>query len=412
VPRQEEALARVLGACILVVGICSFTVVILLIQQFQRANAIRDTPGVVAVSSCQACTPTESIAQCQLSKGGSLRQRPERDHAHRAAHGSMPNRQSFQADHVSPLQPIPSIDNGCTVSAPKQRVSAVNSAKSSIPPEVLLATGPSPAAMDRTFSSCRQSISSTASDRALATGSREVDLSLLSRIDQALSSGVMRPDQASQLLKSFGCDLEELLKEELEGKASSRSSSSIPFPGASRLHSGPASGHLDSPDLGNRGCEGSGSRGGSMANSRGIVGSLSPSSNSDNIARRRDLRYFSYNGKDPQEARDLRFYNRYDTDLMLTSSPRSAYASASQSAAVGGGGNTSNTTTSRPPSTGQLALDDALLLKIDQALTSGVMRPDQATQLLKSYGCDLEDLLEEDFGEAGLRRSDNGAVEP
>ncbi|KXZ45241.1 hypothetical protein GPECTOR_57g531 [Gonium pectorale] len=43
-----------------------------------------------------------------------------------------------------------------------------------------------------------------------------LDDDMLMRIDQALSSGAMRPDQAEQLLRSYGCDLEELMREELD----------------------------------------------------------------------------------------------------------------------------------------------------------------------------------------------------
>ncbi|GIL51820.1 hypothetical protein Vafri_7732 [Volvox africanus] len=87
-------------------------------------------------------------------------------------------------------------------------------------------------------------------------------------------------------------------------------------------------------------------------------------------------------------------YKQLGPGLSLVRSAGSASTSSSLST---GGGNASAS-----------AIDDALLLKIDMALASGCMRPEQASQLLKSYGCNLEDLLQEELGEAALLSSRSG----
>ncbi|KAG2423399.1 hypothetical protein HXX76_015364 [Chlamydomonas incerta] len=54
--------------------------------------------------------------------------------------------------------------------------------------------------------------------RSNSNGSGNVDTGFLQRLDEALASGALRPDQATRLLRDVGFDLDQLLVDELSAK--------------------------------------------------------------------------------------------------------------------------------------------------------------------------------------------------
>ncbi|KXZ46773.1 hypothetical protein GPECTOR_41g738 [Gonium pectorale] len=161
-----------------------------------------------------------------------------------------------------------------------------------------------------------------------------LDSSTLSHLEQELSSGGRKSLDTSQLLRSCGCDVDELLG------GSSGSSSEL-----SRRQAWLAS---------------------------GVLAPAPPTSTATRRIARPTAPAVPHSG-------NLRSSTRPSGGA--PSSPPAAAA-----AATGG------------PGAPNEPIADEMLYRIERALSSGAMRPQQATQLLSSYGYDLEKLLEEELG--------------
>ncbi|GIL89391.1 hypothetical protein Vretimale_18678 [Volvox reticuliferus] len=384
VQRQNlDALATVLGVCLLIIGLCAFAGIVLLFQSFQRGSVCLESAPIPAVPR-RTVKPNAITSQFRpLSEG--LRHRGElpRQLSGLADRGASvvclaDNTDSAMGSYFSRSsggRPSPSV-SGTTTPVPSGPAApapvADGNAASSSAPHAQVTSGSLYSGKDGTH------------PRTATTPVDQIDIELLSRIDEALSSGYMRPQQASKLLKSYGCDVEELLNMEFECSSSAE--------GVARLSSAPV--------LGTRRLAPVGPAGINTAPPGGADAST-PEAACDG-ATATSISPF------PGPVQPYAAGGPANTDCMSQQQqPGDSYKQPGHSSGlVRSAGSASNS--SLLSTGGGTAIDDALLLKIDMALASGCVRPEQASQLLKSYGCNLEELLREELGEAALLYNKNG----
>ncbi|EFJ48673.1 hypothetical protein VOLCADRAFT_90885 [Volvox carteri f. nagariensis] len=433
--QNQEALITVLGICLLIIGLCAFTGAILVLQQLQQPSSRTESATVAPVR--RASKPMAATTQFR-PLGEGLRHR-----------GDLTRQTSGKLDRSSSLL-LTSADVTPTLNS-----TDVSFARSSV--GNLGTTTTTPTGITSSAAAHPTTATSSSGDAALMSGCLQVtsssiysgtggahpisvtkpidgiDIGLLSRIDEALSSGYMQPHQATQLLKSYGCDLDDLLRTELgrdsadgeDGPAAARLASAHVLgavrPAASTAPAAttiirtapaaspattltPAAAHL-SP----------------AATAAAAAASPPPSLPSPGTATAANPLHNSLQQQQQQQSGGLQ--RSGSSQKSLVSGPdqpghplppqqpqqqhqgglRSQGGSAASMSSLlstggggggGGGGGHISGGDGAPGSAGSaVVIDDALLLKIDLALASGCVRPDQATQLLKSYGCDLPQQL-------------------
>ncbi|GLC45130.1 hypothetical protein PLESTB_000431900 [Pleodorina starrii] len=414
-PQNQEALVTVLGVCLLIIGLCAFAGLILLFQQLQRTNRSPEVAPAAPVLTRRTTKPTATTTQFRplsenLRHRGDLARQLNGTSERSLGGLAAPSFTPFTTSS-SPLPPAASPAGAESTpasgppvrllnTAPPSSIAAVAAASSPAGPSTsaalgyvaLAATGPGGvmALSAPTVPSRCGSIHSGAGGCPAKSAPRpidEIDISLLSRIDEALASGVMRPNQATQLLKSYGCDVDELLQMEL---ADSSLDGGADLP--TRLTSAPVLGTrprataatalVTDPSAARAAAAAAAPvvRAAAAAASTPQLKPPQPPTGAAEAALSQQQQHHHHHPPRPQVDPGL-CREGSATPLML-----SGRGSAATATAVGSGGS-------------GVVIDDALLAKLDLALASGCVRPEQATQLLKSYGCDVEELLRDELGE-------------
>ncbi|GLI69661.1 hypothetical protein VaNZ11_014337 [Volvox africanus] len=398
VQRQNlDALATVLGVCLIIVGLCAFAGIVLLFQHFQRGNVGSESVPAPAVPR-RTMKPNATTSQFR-PLGEGLRHR-----------GELARQMSGPADRsASFVSQSDATDTGYTTSAPHFLRSSTERLSPTVSGLAATTTMVLPGHTAPVHVEECNAVSSSIPHAQVASGSiysgtdgahsktatkpvDHIDLELLSRIDEALSSGYMRPQQASKLLKSYGCDVEELLNMELKYCSSVEGADGA----ATRLSSAPVLGSRRLAPVGPAAA--SPAPAGVAVDSTAAAGDGSAATSTTPFPG--PAQPFAARG--PTTTARISEHQQQPGDSYKLPGQglgllRSAGSASTSSLLSTGGGNS-----------GASAIDDALLLKIDMALASGCMRPEQASQLLKSYGCNLEELLREELGEAALLSCRNG----